>query len=146
MAFDTKIRVLWAVLAIPGVLLGIGASYKSGGLAGLRELTADTLQRVGILREAPHPPNLPWRERAAATPSVPSADEIFWFSIKDSSVPALFEEFIAKFPASPRVDEARAKLRDLKLAAPRHQSVQLPAGMQMREHRGAPMMMQPSSN
>jgi hypothetical protein len=145
MAFDTKVRVLWAVLAIPGVLLGIGASYKSGGLAGLRELTADTLERVGILREAPHLPNLPSRERAAAAPSVPAADEIFWLSIKDSSVSALFEEFLAKFPASPRVKEARAKLQDLKQVAPRHRAVQLPAG-QMPDHRGAPMMMQPNSD
>lgn len=147
MAFDTKVRVLWAVLAIPGVLLGIGASYKSGGLAGLRELTSDTLQKVGLQRETPHLPNLPSRERATATPSVPfSADEIFWLSIKDSSVPALFEEFLTKFPASPRVQEARAKLQDLKKAAPQHQVVQQPAGVQMPEHRGSHMMMQPNSN
>lgn len=146
MAFDTKVRVLWAVLAIPGVLLGIGASYKSGGLAGLRELTSDTLQKVGLQREAPHPPNLPSREHAAATPSVPfSADEIFWLSIKDSSVPALFEEFLVKFPASPRLKEARAKLQDLEKAAPQHQIGQRPTGMQMGGPQDAPMMMQPNS-
>jgi hypothetical protein len=149
MAFDTKVRVLWAVLAIPGVLLGIGASYKSGGLAGLRELTSDTLQWVGIQREAPYhiSPNLPSHERAATTPSVPlSADEIFWLSIKDSNVSALFEEFLAKFPASPRAQEARAKLQGLKKAAPQHQTLELPPGKQMPERRGAPMMMQPNSN
>jgi hypothetical protein len=38
---DAKLRILWASLAISGALLGIGAGYRSGGLAGLRELTLE---------------------------------------------------------------------------------------------------------
>jgi len=53
MAFDTKVRKLWAILAIPAILLGIGASYERGGLAGLRDMTLDMLKSAGIYRPAP---------------------------------------------------------------------------------------------
>ncbi len=46
--------------------------------------------------------------------AVPTADEIFWLTIKDSGVAALFEEFLKKYPASPHVEEARARLEELK--------------------------------
>jgi len=49
MAFDTKVRKLWAILAIPAILLGIGASYERGGLAGLRDMTLDMLKSAGDL-------------------------------------------------------------------------------------------------
>ena len=49
MAFDTKVRKLWAILAIPAILLGIGASYERGCLAGLRDMTLDMLKSAGDL-------------------------------------------------------------------------------------------------
>lgn len=44
---------------------------------------------------------------------VPSyaADEVFWLSIKDSTAPGLFDEFIRKFPSSAHIAEARDRLR-----------------------------------
>jgi uncharacterized caspase-like protein len=42
-----------------------------------------------------------------------SADEVFWSAIKDSTIAALFEEFVRKFPASPRAAEARARIAAL---------------------------------
>jgi hypothetical protein len=147
MAFDTKLRILWVALAIPGVLLGIGASYKSGGLAGLRELTRDALQSVGFERDVPAAavPGRSTQQQGATAPSVaPAADEIFWLTIKDSSAPALFEEFLTKFPASRHVNEAKAKLQELKVSAARRPPVQPPPDMPMRG--GGPMMMPPEPN
>jgi hypothetical protein len=46
--------------------------------------------------------------------AVPTADDIFWSTIKDSGVAALFEEFVKKYPASLHVEEARARLEELK--------------------------------
>jgi hypothetical protein len=46
-------------------------------------------------------------------PNPIAADAIFWFTIKDSAVPGLFEEFIKKFPSSLHVAEARAKITEL---------------------------------
>jgi hypothetical protein len=130
------------------VLLGIGASYKSGGFAGLRELTHDVLQTIGIHGEAPIvvAPMPSSKQPSTATPTVTlAADEIFWLTIKESKVPALFEEFLAKFPTSSHAKEARTKLDELKRDAtlqPTHQ----PPSAPMRGGRGGPMMMQPDSN
>ena len=144
MAIDTKIRILWAALAIPGVLLGIGASYKSGGLSGLRELTRDALQSVGLESEVPAAPNRAAQQPGASAPSVAlAADEIFWLTIKDSSAPALFEEFLTKFPASRHAKEAQVKLQELKTAAARNPPVQPPSDMPMRGQRRGPMMTPP---
>jgi caspase domain-containing protein/sulfatase-modifying factor enzyme 1 len=49
----------------------------------------------------------------AAAPAI-TADEVFWLAIKDSKLEALFDEFVSKFPASPRASEARARLAELK--------------------------------
>jgi hypothetical protein len=46
--------------------------------------------------------------------AAPTADEIFWLTIKDSNVPALFDEFVKKFPSSAHAAEARARLEELK--------------------------------
>src|SRR6202171_5919190 len=46
---------------------------------------------------------------APPTPAL-AADEIFWLAIKDASLPALFDEFLKKFPASSRAADARARL------------------------------------
>ena len=133
-AFDTKIRILWALLAIPGVVLGIGASYKSGGFSGLRELTQDALQSVGLRSKAPVVPKSPAAPGIGSPSIALPADEIFWLTIKDSSAPALYEEFLRKFPASGHVKEAQAKLQALKTAASRNIPVQPPADMPMRGH------------
>jgi formylglycine-generating enzyme required for sulfatase activity len=45
---------------------------------------------------------------------VPAPDEVFWSTIRDTSTPAPFEEFLHKFPHSPRAAEARARLEDIK--------------------------------
>ncbi len=142
MAFDANLRKLWAILAIPGVLLGIGASYKSGGPSGLRDLTFNVLHSVGLYREvsAPVPSDLLLRERNKTTPSVTlGADEIFWLTIQDSSDSALFEEFLRKFPDSPHIHEARAKLEELENAP--HPAAQQQQRTPMPEQEGAPMMM-----
>ena len=51
-------------------------------------------------------------------PQVVPADEIFWLTIRDSQAPALFEEFISKFPASKYVSYARARLAQINDAIP----------------------------
>ena len=132
MAFDTKVRKLWAVLTIPAVLLAIGAGYKRGGVAGLRDLATDTLHSVGLTSRAPErnaaPVNQPAKNPSAALP----ADEVFWLSIKDSHAPGLFEEFLKKFPDSPHAQEARAKLQALQAAAHSAGEQQPPMPMQQR--------------
>jgi hypothetical protein len=143
MAFDTKVKKLWAILAIPGVLLGIGASYKHGGLAGLRDLTIDTLQSAGFYREVParNTANI----RDSGTSKQPSAtlaaDEIFWLSIRESSAPGLFEEFLRKFPNSSHAQEARAKLVELEKA----RTLRAQQQPRMRTQGRGPMMMPPNS-
>jgi hypothetical protein len=147
MSFDAKVRVLWAILAIFGALLGIGASYRSGGLSGLRELTLDTLQSLGVHHQTTSSSNLPSHDYAVTAPSVTlSADEIFWLTIKNSKVSELFEEFLAKYPTSPHVAEARAKLQQLKnVPAPQQPFEQQPT-MPMQARPRTPMMMQQNSN
>ena len=51
----------------------------------------------------------------SAAPAMP-ADQVFWATIKDAKVAALFEEFLVKFPASPHTSEARARLGEIKAA------------------------------
>jgi hypothetical protein len=143
MAFDTKVRVLWALLAIPGVLLGIGASYKSGGLSGLRELAHDALQSVGLESEPSVVPKSPLGPGAGSPSIALSADEIFWLTIKDSGAPALFEEFLRKFPASPHVKQAQSKLQELKSVAARNPPGPQTEGMPMSGSRRGPMMKPP---
>jgi hypothetical protein len=41
------------------------------------------------------------------------ADEIFWLSIRDSTAPALFEEFLRKFPKSKYAPEASVRIQQL---------------------------------
>ena len=49
----------------------------------------------------------------AQVPPPTPADEIFWLTIKDTAAPVLFDEFINKFPASPHLLQARARLSQL---------------------------------
>jgi hypothetical protein len=133
MADDSKLRRLAAMLAIPAVLLAIGASYERGGIAGLRDLTGDLLHSVGLTSKASRP------NMAAPTAGNPSAtlapDEVFWLSIKDSRAPGLYEEFLKKFPDSRRANEARARLETLAKAP--HDGVRPPINRQGH----GPMMM-----
>ena len=51
----------------------------------------------------------------AGTPPPPeSADDIMWGAIKDSTVAAVFDEFVNRFPMSPHVRDARARADELK--------------------------------
>jgi formylglycine-generating enzyme required for sulfatase activity len=59
-------------------------------------------------------PVLPPPPVAAAPP--PPQDELFWSVIKESTVPAVFEEFLARHGASARAGEARARLEQLRRA------------------------------
>jgi hypothetical protein len=140
MAFDTKVRKLWAILAIPAVLLAIGTGYERGGLAGLRDLTTDTLHSVGLYQNAPRDTaNAPLHAPATSKPAATlAADEVFWLTIKDSRAPGLFDEFLKKFPDSPHAQEAHAKLEELAKA-------QQPAVQQQPRApiRGPGMMMSP---
>ncbi len=47
----------------------------------------------------------------------PAADGIMWEAIRDSSVAAVFDEFVNKFPASPHAREARARADELRKKA-----------------------------
>ena len=151
MAFDTKVKRLWAILAIPGVLLGIGASYEHGGLTGLRDLTLDTLRSAGLYREAPdreaparNTSNLPVQDSGASKPSGNlAADEIFWLSIKEASAPNSFSEFLKKFPNSSHAQEARAKLEKLERA--QSLRAQQQSRMPMKAQGRGPMMMPPNA-
>jgi uncharacterized caspase-like protein len=63
---------------------------------------------------------LPAQAAVPSPPTAPSlpADELFWLTIRDSKVPALFSEFTRKFPNSPHVGDAQAHHDQLeKLAA-----------------------------
>lgn len=44
----------------------------------------------------------------------PAADEIFWLSIRDTSVAAFYDEFLRKFPSSTHATEARMRVEELK--------------------------------
>lgn len=48
----------------------------------------------------------------------PTADEIFWLSIKDSEAIALFEEFKRRYPASKHAAEASLRIEELKRRSP----------------------------
>ena len=47
---------------------------------------------------------------------LPTPDELLWSTIRDSSAPALFEEFVRRFPQSSRAAEARRRLEEIRLA------------------------------
>ncbi len=55
-------------------------------------------------------------QRVDVSPAVPTpaADDILWEAIKSSSVAAVFEEFVNKFPTSPHAREARGRADELK--------------------------------
>jgi hypothetical protein len=71
MAFDSKIRKLWAILTIPAVLRAIGAGYERGGLSGLRDLATDILASVGLYSRHRRSPRCPPRP-ALQPPSPPT--------------------------------------------------------------------------
>jgi len=58
----------------------------------------------------------PAPQSVAISPPVPSptADEILWEAIKSSTVAAVFDEFVKKFPTSPHASEARGRVDELK--------------------------------
>jgi formylglycine-generating enzyme required for sulfatase activity len=51
---------------------------------------------------------------AARIPPPPTADEIVWNAIKHSSYPAIFEDFVSKFPATPHLGDAQRRRDQLK--------------------------------
>jgi uncharacterized caspase-like protein len=53
---------------------------------------------------------------AASTPApaAPAEDEKFWQAVRTSTVAALFEEFLARYPRSGHAAEARQRIKDLK--------------------------------
>ncbi len=53
-------------------------------------------------------------EAAARIPTPPATDQIVWDAIKDAHAPQVFEEFLSKFPESPRLGEAKSRLQELK--------------------------------
>jgi uncharacterized caspase-like protein len=69
-------------------------------------------------------PGRPEPQRLDVSPPVPTpaADEILWEAIKSSSVAAVFEEFVNRFPASPHAREARGRADELKKADERKKS------------------------
>jgi hypothetical protein len=71
--------------------------------AGSAWFTIEEFAKRAVLKQIESSSNPP----AAA---VLTADEVFWLSIKDSKVVALFEEFVRKFPSSPHVREASTEI------------------------------------
>jgi hypothetical protein len=141
MIFSKNVSKLAAILSISGALLAIGAGYERGGVAGLRDLAIDLLHSVGLRRDtAPSASRAPNVSKSSVT--LP-ADEVFWLSIKDSRAPALFGEFLKKFPDSPYAQEARAKLEQLKSSS--HPSVEQPQTPMGEEGRRPGMMMSPGA-
>jgi hypothetical protein len=128
MIFGANISRLWAILSICGALLAIGAGYERGGISGLRDLALDVLRSVGLYEQAAPGLHAPDVNKASVT--LP-ADEVFWLSIKDSRAPALFGEFLKKFPDSPYAQEARARWEQLKSSP--HRSNVDQSQMPMRE-------------
>jgi Caspase domain len=59
-------------------------------------------------------PGKPDPQRLEASVPTPAADVVLWEAIKNSSVAAVFEEFVNKFPTSPHAVEARARVEELK--------------------------------
>jgi uncharacterized caspase-like protein len=61
-------------------------------------------------------PGKPEPQRVEVSPAVPApaADDLLWEAIKSSSVAAVFDEFVNKFPASPHAREARGRADALK--------------------------------
>jgi hypothetical protein len=68
------------------------------------------------LTPAVEPRPLSTKSSEPTSVSAPTADEIFWLSIKDTAVVALYEEFIKKFPTSPFASEARRRMESWKNA------------------------------
>lgn len=71
-----------------------------------------------------------WKERAAAAappPAPPATDEIVWNAIKDGRSPAMFEEFLSKFPESSRSAEVRERLKALQAVQVASTNATLPA-------------------
>ena len=78
----------------------------------------------------------------ASTAAAPSPDEFFWLAVRDSSVPALFDEFLKKFPASSHAADARKRLDEIKaqvaLAAPPEMKLQRIVGRWILRREGQP--------
>jgi hypothetical protein len=110
--------ILAAIAGIAASILTFGVNYKNGGLEGVCELISDATTRMGMRIEWLQcgRPALP-KSEPRSVPPIPSADELFWLAVKDSTVPALFEEFLRKFPRSSHAAEAQEKLDALKKAA-----------------------------
>lgn len=53
---------------------------------------------------------------APKLPPPPTTDDIVWNAVKDSTYPAVFEEFIAKFPTTPHLKAAESRRDELKQA------------------------------
>jgi len=139
MPLDTKLRQVGTILAIPAVLLAIGAGYERGGVSGLRNLADDVLHSVGLASKAPAHAAAPLLAPAAKTPAAGLApDQAFWLTIKDARAPGLFEEFLKKFPGSAHAPDARARLMQLQQL---HPAATHTASMPMRHH--GPGMMSP---
>jgi uncharacterized caspase-like protein len=117
-------RALSQTIRRPG--LGIFEAFNEVGLAVMQ--STGNAQQPWV-SSSPIRGNFHFSEPAAAppaqaaTPSPPTApslaaDELFWLTIRDSKVSALFSEFVRKFPSSPHVGDAQAHHDQLeKLAA-----------------------------
>jgi formylglycine-generating enzyme required for sulfatase activity len=53
-------------------------------------------------------------QAAPSSPAPPTADEVVWNAIKDSSHPSIFDDFTKKFPSSPHLTSATVRRDDLK--------------------------------
>ena len=103
--FHERFRKNKVLFLLAGVV-ALGSSYflleEMTNRLIQKELQAGyKIQTQAVVPEAPKPP------------PAPSADTIFWLTIKDASAVSLFEEFVTKFPASQHVAEARGRIAEL---------------------------------
>ena len=80
-----------------------------------------TGEAIGRLRSAGAPETVLDAVRSATGPSERKrqAEQVLWESIKDSRDPAVFEDYLRRYPGGQFAETARQKFRDLKVAGMR---------------------------
>jgi len=109
-------RVLADVIKRPG--MSLFDSFNAVGLAVTKATGGEQQPWVSSSPISGQFHFTPKQETAApapanAGPAMMRADEVFWLSIRDSDVAALFEEFLKRFPKSEHAREARARFAAL---------------------------------
>jgi len=86
---------------------------------------AEARARLSKLKDDLAAVMIPSGQSKPTTPSVRTEDEALWIMIKDATATAGFEEFLRRFPGSPRAAQVSARLEELKRG---QTSIVVPAG------------------